>query len=72
MGGKDFKDAVRRILSTIISHQLALNLSWNAANGKTSIQAFQNLLLFINGRYIAEKCFNLHMFKFVNFTILYF
>lgn len=57
MGGKDYKDAARRILAKIFTHEMALQLSWSETKGKVSIKSFKNLLLFINGMFAIVKCY---------------
>ena len=51
LGGRDYKEAVRRILQKVFCHELAIALIWNRGMQKTSIQNFPNVLLFITGKY---------------------
>ncbi|XP_074034254.1 uncharacterized protein isoform X2 [Leptinotarsa decemlineata] len=47
VGGRDGFDTVRRLLSKLISHDLALNMNWSGRNQKLSFKEYENTLKMI-------------------------
>ncbi|XP_074030139.1 uncharacterized protein isoform X2 [Leptinotarsa decemlineata] len=47
VGGRDGFDTVRRLLSKLISHDLALNMNWSGRNQKLSLKEYENTLKMI-------------------------
>lgn len=50
-GGRDLADTVRRILQTLVAHELTLKINWIGANEKGSFQKLKNVLKLIYGKY---------------------
>lgn len=57
LGGKDIPEAVRRVLHSLMSNEVAKNLNWQGGLSKSSIREFPKILQFVAGKFIFKRVY---------------